>query len=86
MGVAEEDRRPTLTHLDLKFENILVQETEDEYAVTLIDWGYCGWMPAWIEGVTAMSRPLVYDITERRNLAWEISQDIQPLNFAAARF
>jgi serine/threonine protein kinase len=86
MGVAEEDQRPTLTHLDLKFENILVQETGDDYVVTLIDWEYCGWMPAWIEGVTAMSRPLVYDITERRNLTWEISQGIQPLNLAAARF
>lgn len=48
-------REPKFTHLDLNFSNWIVRpfdgtlESASEYAATFIDWGGCGWFPAWVQ-------------------------------------
>jgi hypothetical protein len=49
--------KPTFTHMDPKFQNMVIQpmddangEGEQDWEVTLIDWEYCGWMPAYMQG------------------------------------
>lgn len=45
---------PTLTHIDSKPDNIMIQEIDDgpDWEVTLIDWECCGWLPAYMQAVT----------------------------------
>ncbi|KAF1843021.1 uncharacterized protein K460DRAFT_356804 [Cucurbitaria berberidis CBS 394.84] len=50
-AVTAEDKLPTLTHLDLKLDNIMLQQDGDEYRVTIIDWECLGWMPAWVDAI-----------------------------------
>lgn len=85
-AVTEEDKIPTLTHLDLRFENIIVQQKGEDYDVTIIDWKFLGWLPAWVEAVTVIMKPSPDTLKERSILAWGIFQGFQPFNLALARF
>jgi hypothetical protein len=58
-------RQPTFTHLDPGMQNIMVrpiagpQGTED-WEVTLIDWAYSGWCPAWVQAVSIQEKMHVF--------------------------
>lgn len=89
------DQKPTLTHLDMKFDNIIVQaittdgkEDMEDYEVTIIDWEFFGWLPPWVQA-TAMSNFSNYCIPrgkDHRMLMLEIFQGIQPVNLALTDF
>lgn len=43
---------PTLTHLDPGLQNMIIKETEEgDMEVTLIDWEFFGWLPAFLHSV-----------------------------------
>ena len=58
---------PKLTHLDPKFDNIMVQPIEGaegdvrDWEVVLIDWADCGWLPAWMQAVSFNHRIGLFD-------------------------
>jgi hypothetical protein len=52
-----QDNQPVLTHLDLKFENIMVQRLgHDDWKVTIIDWDTLGWLPAFMQSMSLNER------------------------------
>lgn len=46
-----------LTNGDLRLANIMIAQNSDGNDVLsgIIDWKYCGWYPAWWEGVKSMN-------------------------------
>lgn len=83
---------PTLTHLDLKLENIMVRSvqgangTVEDYDVVLIDWASLGWLPAWMEAVTVLQRPIFERKLDKRAFVWGLSQGIKPFHVGPATF
>jgi hypothetical protein len=54
-------RQPTFTHLDPAKHNIIARpftnsHSEEDWEVTLIDWAYSGWCPAWLQAVSLWQR------------------------------
>jgi serine/threonine protein kinase len=62
-----ECHEPKLTHLDPKFDNIMVQPIKGaggdikDWEVVLIDWADCGWLPAWMQAVSFHQRIGLFD-------------------------
>ncbi|KAF2814554.1 kinase-like protein [Mytilinidion resinicola] len=81
---------PTLTHLDLKLENIMVRPVQGvngiDYEVTLIDWESLGWMPAWMEAVTVLQRSVFATKLDKWRFLWGVSQGIKPFHMGPATF
>jgi serine/threonine protein kinase len=83
---------PTLTHLDLKLENIMVRPIQgakgkvEDYEVVLIDWACLGWLPAWMEAVTVLQRPIFRSQLDTDAFIWGLSQGIKPFHIGVASF
>lgn len=88
------DQTPTLTYLDLKFDNIVIEKIPvgkegdaEEYNVTMVDWQCLGWLPPWVQASAIKTRFIMnprapnYDI-----LMLEILRNISPFNLALADF
>ncbi|KAF1954647.1 hypothetical protein CC80DRAFT_567312 [Byssothecium circinans] len=59
--LAAQDRRPVLSHFDLKLGNVLARPLiEDgkpkDWEVTIIDWDTMGWAPAFLQGAQVINR------------------------------
>lgn len=65
-------REPKLTHVDLAMRNWLVRpldgnvQTATEYEVSIIDWGGCGWYPAWMQMALIAFTIVKRDFSEKR--------------------
>ncbi|KAJ4293658.1 hypothetical protein N0V90_008942 [Kalmusia sp. IMI 367209] len=67
--------RPVLTHLDLKWDNILVRpvksadgNTIEDWQLTFIDWDTLGWAPAYLQNVSLWQRLDLYGKPQERVL------------------
>ncbi|KAF2794921.1 hypothetical protein K505DRAFT_360642 [Melanomma pulvis-pyrius CBS 109.77] len=85
-AATEEDRLPTLTHLNLQFHNIIVQQKGEDYDVIIMNWRHLGWLPAWVEAVTVLMCLSIQSWEEKGNLQWGVFQGFQPFNLALAQF
>ncbi|ORX98729.1 kinase-like domain-containing protein, partial [Clohesyomyces aquaticus] len=63
LQVILEDQKPTLTHQDLKLDNIICKPMLDsgtgrvfDYEVVIIDWEWLGWLPPWCEWASLITR------------------------------
>ncbi|KAF1959547.1 hypothetical protein CC80DRAFT_302969 [Byssothecium circinans] len=79
---ASKGTKATFTHLDLKFENMIVRPiksedgaTIEDWEVTLIDWHECAWLPEWTQFVAIQekfARGWLYEEYEQHtNLLWD---------------
>jgi hypothetical protein len=82
---ASKDTQPVLTHIDIKWSNIIVQPLDDKgdgegpasYRVVLIDWDGLGWAPAFLQKL------LVY---ERLNLPYPTKESGEFVGFTKDQY
>lgn len=60
--------QPTFTHLDPKFQNMILRKVQDssqgeeEWEITLVDWANSGWFPQWMQAITFKEAFAIMDV------------------------
>jgi hypothetical protein len=90
---AWEPHEPTFTWVDPKISNIIAQPVKrddrgEDWEVFLIDWEYCGWYPAWVQGMQFRERcgiwvrdskdPTKFDAYRKNEILPRMLEDFDP--------
>jgi serine/threonine protein kinase len=82
--------RPTLTHHDLKHDNMIIQEdSTGRLSVVIIDWQLLSWQPPWMDAVSLSIMTIGYvpeDITNRWDRVVEQSGIFSSADLETAKF
>jgi hypothetical protein len=78
---ASNGREPVFTHTDPALRNMIIRPLEGtmatarDYEVTLIDWAYSGWLPAWMQMVAFDKKLTMHDMDALRKGNYDFDEN-----------